>query len=186
MASYAGTDCSGTPYSVSANEEDTDEDCTELSCYDYGVESGSGSYLEEGCETFDSADGYPAWGNCAGSYYKNQSNYVIGKLNTTDGSASLQIFNETKCLLTSLFDTFTATKETLDSHSCGANDLKWYSSFDDQTSSNGSTSDDAGSSGISTGAIVGIICGCVVVLLVLVGIFICPTDDDRRGSAGDS
>ncbi|EGZ27012.1 hypothetical protein PHYSODRAFT_320868 [Phytophthora sojae] len=36
-----------------------------------------------------------------GSCYKNQSNYAIGKLNTTDGSASLQILNEMKCLSTS-------------------------------------------------------------------------------------
>ncbi|KAE9045264.1 hypothetical protein PR002_g2327 [Phytophthora rubi] len=145
MASYAGTDCSGTPYSVSAYEADAD--CVEEACSDFQEDSSSVSadmvtfsctsdylsalrqvfgdlpyiiqaqYTDEGCKTFTFAYGYPAWGNCEGSYYKNESNYVIGKLSTTDGSASLQIFNETQCLSSSLYEASSASKETLESHS---------------------------------------------------------------------
>ncbi|KAE9012897.1 hypothetical protein PF011_g8713 [Phytophthora fragariae] len=131
----------GTPYSVSAYEADTD--CVEEACSDFQEDSSSVSadmvtfsctsdylsalrqvfgdspyiiqaqYADEGCKTFSFAYGYPAWGNYEGSYYKNESNYVIGKLSTTDGSASLQIFNETQCLSSSLYEAYSASKDTL-------------------------------------------------------------------------
>ncbi|KAG2781465.1 hypothetical protein Pcac1_g8570 [Phytophthora cactorum] len=84
----------------------------------------------------------PGLRNCEGSYYKNESNYVIGKLED-NGSATLEFYEEEKCLSTSWSSTATVNKATLESHACDAK-TKWYSSKDDQaSSSSGSTSGDS-------------------------------------------
>lgn len=209
---YAGTDCSGTPYSVDAYEAFDDSECSDNVCLDSSDESEDVSaemistgctsdylsamrekfgdspyilqaqFLEEGCETLSTAYGYPALGNCEGSFYQNNSNYVVGKLGS-NGTASIQIFNDTKCLSESLFAAFDATKTTLDSHSCDSNYFKWYSSKDDvDSSSSGST---AGSSGLSSGAIIGIICGCIAALLIISGL-LSFAYVDRRGRTEDN
>ncbi|KAG3108321.1 hypothetical protein PI125_g11931 [Phytophthora idaei] len=81
------------------------------------------NYEDEACETFITAYGYPALRNCEGSYYKNESNYVIGKLED-NGSATLEFYEEEKCLSTSWSSTATVNKATLESHACDAK-TKW-------------------------------------------------------------
>ncbi|KAG4064702.1 hypothetical protein PC123_g452 [Phytophthora cactorum] len=124
----------------------------------------------------------PGLRNCEGSYYKNESNYVIGKLED-NGSATLEFYEEEKCLSTSWSSTATVNKATLESHACDAK-TKWYSSKDDQaSSSSGSTSGDS-SNGLSSGSITGIIGGCIVALVVgVVVILIClPRAKGKHGS----
>ncbi|KAL4163709.1 hypothetical protein KRP22_005137 [Phytophthora ramorum] len=172
--SYAGTDCSGTPYSVSAYAMEEGDECVEEVCADYNADPsevtaemvsyecstsdyisamrekfGASPYIiqvvykDNGCVTLDEAFGYPAIGNCEGSFYNNESTYVIGKLDD-NGSASLRFFDTAECLTDSQLASFSMTRKTLDSHSCDSDNYKWY------------TSKDGESSALSTGAIIGI------------------------------
>ncbi|KAL4086208.1 hypothetical protein PRIC1_014339 [Phytophthora ramorum] len=190
---YAGTGCEGTPYAVYAYE---DAECLDTECAAYdGSASGttiekmtvdcttdyisatrdkfsSTKYIievgfnEESCSTLYYAYGVPALGNCEGSFKENDSFYIIGSLNS-NGSAAIKYYNDSQCATTET-GVDSASKETLATHSCDANWVKWYTSNDDDASSSGSATQED-SSGLSTGAIIGIICGCVVVLLLVIG-----------------
>ncbi|KAL4114713.1 hypothetical protein PRIC2_014169 [Phytophthora ramorum] len=184
--SYAGTDCSGTPYSVSAYAMEEGDECVEEVCADYNADPsevtaemvsyecstsdyisamrekfGASPYIiqvvykDNGCVTLDEAFGYPAIGNCEGSFYNNESTYVIGKLDD-NGSASLRFFDTAECLTDSQLASFSMTRKTLGSHSCDSDNYKWY------------TSKDGEGNALSTGAIIGIVCGCVAVVLVVI------------------
>ncbi|KAL4140474.1 hypothetical protein PRNP1_014758 [Phytophthora ramorum] len=179
---YAGTGCEGTPYAVYAYE---DAECLDTECAAYdGSASGttiekmtvdcttdyvsatrdkfsSTKYIievgfnEESCSTLYYAYGVPALGNCEGSFKENDSFYIIGSLNS-NGSAAIKYYNDSQCATTET-GVDSASKETLATHSCDANWVKWYTSNDDDASSSGSATQED-SSGLSTGAIIGIIC----------------------------
>ncbi|EGZ26997.1 hypothetical protein PHYSODRAFT_470718, partial [Phytophthora sojae] len=185
---YSGTSCAGTPYLVIAYE---DADCTAAACAtnstvgmvsvdcssDYLTalrdKFGSFPYLiqvnsvEDDCSTFAKAWGFPASGNCEGSFNTNDSIgvhlvvsfrvHLVGTLED-NGSATMEYYSGSPCLANQWVLTESVDKETLESPSCDAGGYTWYSSDGE----------------ISTGSsiIIGIVSGYVVfVLVVASGVF---------------
>ncbi|GMF35943.1 unnamed protein product [Phytophthora fragariaefolia] len=182
---YAGTSCDGTPYLVNAKEDAScaEETCSlnnaSLSSESVGMVSrecssdymaslrgkfGHSPYImqvyspESDCSTFGAASSFPASGNCEGSFNTNDSMGVhfIGALEP-NGSASMRYFSGSPCLDDQYVLMESVDKETLESHACDAKRHRWYSS-NDESSSSGST--------LTTGIIVGVVAGCLIVAVV--------------------
>ncbi|GMF19373.1 unnamed protein product [Phytophthora lilii] len=184
-AYYSGTSCEGTPFLVNANQS---SNCSSAKCssnngnattstvgmisfdcasdYLSAVRSkfGKSPYIiqvyspETDCSTFGTASGFPASGNCEGSYSSNDTMgvHLVGTLEE-NGSATMEYYSGSPCLNIQWVLTESVDKETLENHSCDANRYTWYSSNDDICTS----------SSLSTGAIVGITIGCLVVAVAI-------------------
>jgi serine/threonine-protein kinase TNNI3K len=132
------------------------------------------TFNDSGCSVFDQAYGVPATGNCEGSVDES-SIFIIGSLDA-NSTPSIEYFNDSHCQLDSLWWTDTTNSSTLSTHSCDSNAFKWYSSADELDASSsgsstikpssGSTASEGDSSGgLSTGATIGIIVGCVALVI---------------------
>ncbi|GMF29360.1 unnamed protein product [Phytophthora lilii] len=183
---FIGSNCDGTPYIMTAEENST---CTEtetcaandgntstvaadmisVECTtDYIAtmrqKFGDSPYilqinfLDESCSTFSYGYGFPASGNCEGSFNQTQSYYVIGQLDS-NGSTSIQYFSQNPCLADSWYMTQSANSSTLTNHLCDANWFKWYSSNDVSSSSGGGVT-------LTDGAIIGIAVGFVSLIIM--------------------
>ncbi|RLN15190.1 hypothetical protein BBJ28_00009023 [Nothophytophthora sp. Chile5] len=139
-------------------------------------------YGDSECSTLSYAQGFFASKNCEGSPNSNPgaSTHVIAQVEA-NGSASLQYFEDYPCKSSQWSATYMADKETLDSHECAEDWSKWYYSYEDNSvGSSGSTSPETKDdvvigpgSGLSTGALVGIVAGCLVVLLIVLAVVFC-------------
>ncbi|ETK90631.1 TKL protein kinase [Phytophthora nicotianae CJ01A1] len=191
---YTGTTCDGTPYIVTAevntactmnetcsafegNTSTISVDMVSMECttdYTTVMREKFGdspyvlqvSYQDESCSTFSFGYGFPASGNCEGSFNLTDSYYVIGRLNT-NGSTSLEYFSADPCLSDSWYMTQAASQETLTSHSCDANRFKWYSSND--------VTNNSGISGltITFTTLIGIGVGLLIIVLIGVTLVFC-------------
>ncbi|KAL3669710.1 hypothetical protein V7S43_005091 [Phytophthora oleae] len=92
------------------------------------------NYEDENCSSFSVGYGFPASGNCEGSFNETDSYYVVGRLNS-NGSTSMNYFSANLSLSSSWYNTQSADQETLSSHSCDSNRFRWYSSNDTGSSS---------------------------------------------------
>ncbi|KAG7383169.1 hypothetical protein PHYPSEUDO_003956 [Phytophthora pseudosyringae] len=208
-ALYAGGSCTGTPYAVYALEESCTDGDEVVACSSYdgsvgadnvgqwyatcatdyisamrSMFSNSHYILEVGfndtsCSEFYAGYGVPASGNCEGSLNETSEYYILGTLDVT-GVTSIQYFSGAQCSTDSLYATDEVDATALASHTC-SNGMVWYSSEDDLGSSSGGGDS---STGLSTGAVVGIICGCVVLVLVLVGAAVLYRRWSKRKHAG--
>ncbi|KAG1688514.1 hypothetical protein DVH05_003604 [Phytophthora capsici] len=183
---YVGTTCDGTPYSVTAEESATCSNETTCSTNDNNSSTvsadvvsiectsdletsmrkkfGDSPYIlqmnfqDENCSLFSVGYGFPASGNCEGSFNETDSYYVIGRLNS-NGSTSINYFSANPCLSSSWYNMQSADQETLSSHSCDSNRFKWYSSNDHGSSSTSGFT-------ISVSSLIGIGFGLVFVVVV--------------------
>ncbi|KAG1688511.1 hypothetical protein DVH05_003601 [Phytophthora capsici] len=168
---YAGTSCASTPYVALAVENST---CSSAKCYEYSVNASNErvsiecttdyvtalrksfeaskyvlveQFEDEECKQFGVSYAFPALGSFVGTLYGVENfSYAIASLNS-NGSASIQLFNDSLGAPDTLFEVKTVEKETLASHSC-SNGTKWYSSLDE-----------AASNGLSAGTIMEIALG---------------------------
>ncbi|KAF1778643.1 Protein kinase-like domain [Phytophthora cactorum] len=162
---YTGTTCDGTPYIVTAEANSTCTESETCSAFEGNTSTisvdmvsmdctsdyitamrerfGDSPYIlqinfqDESCSTFGIGYGFPASGNCEGSFNQTDSYYVIGRLNS-NGSTSVEYFSADPCLSDSWYMTQNASQKTLTSHSCDANRFKWYSRNDIKDSSGSS------------------------------------------------
>eukprot|EP00644_Phytophthora_capsici_P015991 jgi/Phyca11/122811/e_gw1.49.261.1 len=116
------------------------------------------NFQDENCSLFSVGYGFPASGNCEGSFNETDSYYVIGRLNS-NGSTSIDYFSANPCLSSSWYNMQNADQETLSSHSCDSNRFKWYSSNDHGSSSTSGFT-------ISVSSLIGIGFGLVFVLVM--------------------
>ncbi|KAG6970401.1 hypothetical protein JG687_00002649 [Phytophthora cactorum] len=138
-------------------------------------------YKDSSCSTFYYAVGYRVTGACELGYVAGESGYeglfyFIATL-PEEGTAKLEFFTTSDCSAitdsssTTDLGAVVAPKATLESGECVPLDFNSYMySTTGYTQWYSSNSYDDG--GLNTGAIIGIVCGCVVFLLMLVaGIF---------------
>ncbi|OWZ00195.1 TKL protein kinase [Phytophthora megakarya] len=138
---YTGAACDGTPYSVTALENSTCtaemETCTayegnsstitadmiSIECtndYVTAMRQKFGdspyvfqiTYQDESCSSFSIGYGFPASGNCEGSFNESESYYVVARLNSS-GSSSIEYFSANPCLSDSWYMTQIATTPIL-------------------------------------------------------------------------
>jgi serine/threonine-protein kinase TNNI3K len=131
-------------------------------------------FADDQCSSLYYGYGILATGNCEGSHSENGSFWVLGNL-YDNGSALVQYYNNSDCLSDSLYLSELVNTASLTNHSCENtwdSWYEWYSSTDDLASST-SGSKASSSNGVSTGTIIGIVCGCVVVVLVVASAIFC-------------
>ncbi|KAG7394735.1 hypothetical protein PHYBOEH_004709 [Phytophthora boehmeriae] len=148
---FGGAACGGTPYLVNANEapdcaavacKSSDYSRTNSTPQSVGMVSvecttdylaalrkkfGSSPYIiqvlspDSGCATFGTASGFPATGNCEGSFDANDSMgvHLVGTLEP-NGSATMQYFSGSPCISSQWFLTESVDSEALAKHSCEA------------------------------------------------------------------
>ncbi|KAK1936928.1 putative serine/threonine-protein kinase [Phytophthora citrophthora] len=135
------------------------------------------NFNDSSCSIFFNAYGVPATGICEGTNDVTDNYPIVVSLDV-NGQSSITYFTDTEC--TEEYVSQSVVASTLASHFCDANYRKWYSSADevsesstssDSTASSGSGSGN-GDTGLSTGAIIGIVCGGIVALLVVVGLVV--------------
>ncbi|KAL3669711.1 hypothetical protein V7S43_005092 [Phytophthora oleae] len=217
FSSYLGDECDGTPYLISIAQDDN---CTASSCAAFNksesstvsanmvttdcstdyIQSmrdkfGNSPYLiqllhaDENCTELSMGFGYPATGSCVGAYNESDSIFIIARLNE-NGSASFKEFLGRSCISDQLYTADSIDKETITSHSCDANWLRWYSSNDiDGTSGSGSSKSEE--SGLNSGSAVGIALGASVLFVFSVVIMIYtrridPQSNSQLKSTGSS
>ncbi|KAK1931056.1 putative tyrosine-protein kinase [Phytophthora citrophthora] len=130
-------------------------------------------YRDINCEYFDYALIYHASGNCEGT--PSALGYMITTLED-DGSGSITKYNYPLCRASGLNVTTPIPAASLKYHTCDSDKNRWYSSNDNNevaTPTPTSTRRRTPSSGISTGAIVGMIGGGIVLILVIALVIFC-------------
>ncbi|ETK90641.1 TKL protein kinase [Phytophthora nicotianae] len=153
-------------------------------------------YTDATCAStsFDYAVGYRVTGSCELGYVAVESGYsALFYFNATlseEGTAEVKFFTTPDCSIisdsstTSDIGAVVASRTTLESGDCVPLDYnsymysdtgytRWYSS---------NSYDDGG--GLSTGAIIGIICGCILFLLIIVAAIIYKYQRRSRGKQG--
>ncbi|KAG1688502.1 hypothetical protein DVH05_003593 [Phytophthora capsici] len=127
-------------------------------------------YEDADCEIFEYALVYHASENCEGT--PSALGYGIATLED-DGSGSITRYDDSLCSPRSLNTTVIIPAPILSDHVCDADKTRWYSSNDDEVETPTPTPTRATSSGLSTGAIVGMIGGGIVLILVIVLVIFC-------------
>ncbi|RLN32372.1 hypothetical protein BBJ28_00024241 [Nothophytophthora sp. Chile5] len=118
-------------------------------------------YNDSGCDSFSGTVVLHALGVCAvaGSW----SQRVITTMNS-NGTIQVEFFSDSECSYASSAP-FIIDEETLTTHSCTSYGVKFYSN-----SAGSATAGTEDSSGLSVGAIIGIVAGILVFVLLVAGV----------------
>ncbi|KAL3664617.1 hypothetical protein V7S43_010366 [Phytophthora oleae] len=143
------------------------------------------NFNDSSCSIFYNAYGVPATRTCEGTNDVANNYPIVGTLDV-NGQSSITYFTDGQC--TEEYVSQSVVASTLASHLCDAYYRKWYSSSDEvseslTSSESASSGSDGGNgnTGLSTGAIIGIGCGGIVALLVVVGLVVlCRRKSHRK------
>ncbi|KAL3669724.1 hypothetical protein V7S43_005104 [Phytophthora oleae] len=130
------------------------------------------SFRDLNCESFWYALGYFASENCEGT--PGALGYMVATLED-DGSGSILTYDSSLCTDDSLNYSVSIPAATLSDHACDVNGNRWYSRNDNEIATPSPTParTKEPSSGLSTGAIVGMIGGGIVLIVIVVLVIFC-------------